>query len=164
MKGGDVILEEKCHVSFQKKHWEDFFVGEKIKTWAITVTETHLVNWAGVTMDYYPIHMDAEYAKKGHFGQRVAHGPLTFALSIGLLGSTGFLGDSVISWLGLQNMKIPAPVFIGDTISVMVEVIDKKETSNLARGVAIMRYTILNQEGKSVMVYDSVLLMKRIVS
>lgn len=156
-------MEGKCQVSFQKKHWEDFLVGEKIKTWSITVTEAHLVNWAGLTMDYYPIHMDAEYAKKGDFGKRVAHGPFTFALSIGLLGSTGFLGDSVIAWLGLQNMKIPAPVFIGDTISVNVEVIEKRETSNVNRGVAILRYTIVNQEGKSVMVYESILLMKRIV-
>lgn len=154
-------MEDNVKVSFQKKFWEDFSIGEKIKTWSITVTEAHLVNWAGLTMDYYPIHMDVEYAKKGHFGQRVVHGPLTFALSVGLLGSTGFLGDSVISWLGLQNMKIPAPVFIGDTINVNVEVIEKRETSKANKGLGILRYSIFNQEDKLVMVYENLLLMKR---
>ena len=155
-------MEGNCRLSFQKKYWEDFTIGEKIKTWAITVTEAHLVNWAGLTMDYFPIHMDSVYAKNNTtFGERVAHGPLTFALSIGLLGSTGFLGDSVIAWLGLQNMKIPAPVFIGDTIHVVVEVIKKKETSKPGRGVTTMTYTIANQKGETVMVYDNVLLMNR---
>ncbi len=145
----------------QQKCWEDFTVGEKIRTWSITVTETHLVNWAGLTMDFFPLHMDEEFAKKANFGRRVAHGPLTFALSIGLLGSTGFLGDSLIGWLGLENMRVPAPVFIGDTITVEVEVKEKRETRKAQNGVTIMRYTILNQKGVCVMEFDNLFLMRR---
>lgn len=156
-----MTLTDRCCKSFQEKYWDDFVLGEKVKTWSITMTESHLVNWAGLTMDFFPIHMDAEYAKKGPFGQRIVHGPLTFALSIGLLGSTGFLGDSVIAWLGLQNMKIQAPVLIGDTICVEVEVLEKRETSKIERGVSILKYTIINQESKTVMSYESMLLMKR---
>lgn len=145
----------------QQKFWEDFTVGEKIRTWSITVTETHLVNWAGLTMDFFPLHMDEEYAKKGNFGRRVAHGPLTFALSIGLLGSTGFLGDSIIGWLGLEKMRIPAPVFIGDTITLEAEVKEKRETKKPQNGVTIMHYTILNQKGACVMEFDNLFLMRR---
>ena len=47
-----------------EKHWEDFEVGERVESMAITVTETHVVNWAGLTMDFYPLHMDKEYAAK----------------------------------------------------------------------------------------------------
>jgi acyl dehydratase len=147
--------------TLEEKFWEDFSIGEKIRTWSITVTESHLVNWAGLTMDFYPLHMNKEWAKNTHFERRVAHGPLTFALSIGLLGSTGFLGDSVLGWLGLENMKIPAPVFIGDTITVEVEVKEKRETSKPEKGVTLMTYTILNQDGVKVMEYDNVFLMKR---
>ncbi len=154
-------MKDRQHKSFQEKYWEDFSVGETMTTWSITITETHLVNWAGLTMDFFPIHMDAEYASKFHFGQRVAHGPLTFALSIGLVGSTGFLGDGVIAWLGLQNMRIPAPVLIGDTITVTAEVSEKKETSKANKGVLVMRYRIVNQKGITVMEYDNLLLMKR---
>ncbi len=155
-------MDGNCRLSFVEKWWDDFTIGEKIKTWAITVTEAHLLNWAGLTMDYFPIHMDSVYAKNNTiFGERVAHGPLTFALSIGLLGSTGFLGDSVIAWLGLENMKVSAPVFIGDTIHVVVEVIKKKETSKPDKGVTTLTYTIVNQHDKTVMVYDNLLLMRR---
>lgn len=145
----------------QEKYWESFTIGEKIRTWSITVTETHLVNWAGLTMDFFPFHMDKEYAKKTHFGQRVAHGPLTFALSIGLLGSTGFLGDAIIAWLGLENMRIPAPVLIGDTITVEVEVKEKKETKKPQNGVTVMHYKILNQDNVCVMEFDNLFLMRR---
>ena len=46
------------------KYWEDFELGFSFKTPSITVTETHVVNWAGLTMDFYPLHMDREFAAK----------------------------------------------------------------------------------------------------
>jgi acyl dehydratase len=46
------------------KYWEDFKVGDEVTTSSITITDAHLVNWTGLTMDFYPLHMDEEYAKK----------------------------------------------------------------------------------------------------
>ena len=145
----------------EHKFWEDFSVGQKITTDSITITDAHLVNWAGLTMDFYALHMDEEYAKKTIFGQRIAHGPLTFALSIGLVGSTGILGDSLFGWIGIENMRVPAPVMIGDTLTVDAEVIKKKETKKSDRGITIFHYTIRNQKGVCVMEYDNVFMMKR---
>jgi len=138
----------------RNKYGDDFKVGDVYTTAAITVTETHLVNWAGLTMDYYPLHMDKEYAAKTQFGQRLVHGPLIFGLAVGLASKEGFAEDAVVAWLGADNMKMFAPVFIGDTIRLVVEVIDKKETSKPDKGIQVWRYTIKNQRDQDVMVFD----------
>jgi len=113
----------------QSKYGDDFNVGDVYTTASITVTETHLVNWAGLTMDFYPLHMDKEYAAKTEFGERLAHGPLIFGLAVGLVSMAGFGGDAAIAWLGVDNMKMLAPVKIGDTVRVIVEVTEKQKTS-----------------------------------
>ena len=56
------------------------------------MTETHVVNWAGLTGDFYPLHMDREYAAKTQFGERLVHGPFIFALAVGLVAQAGFAG------------------------------------------------------------------------
>ncbi len=136
------------------KYGDDFNVGDLYTTARITVTETHVVNWAGLTMDFYPLHMDKVYAEQTPFGERLVHGPLIFALAVGLVGSAGFAGDSAIAWLGADNMKMLAPVKIGDTVTVVVEVIDRQPTSKPEKGVQVWRYTVKNQHDESVMVFD----------
>jgi acyl dehydratase len=144
-----------------EKHWEDFEVGERVESMAITVTETHVVNWAGLTMDFYPLHMDKEYAAQTPFGERIVHGPLTFALAVGLMGMTGYAKDSVSAWLGVDNMRIPAPVKIGDTIRLRAEITEMRETKDPDQGFAAMRYEVLNQRDETVMTFDMKFLMHR---
>jgi len=91
-----------------QKYGNDFKIGETFTTQAITVTETHVVNWAGLTMDFYRIHMDKEFAAQTPFGERLVHGPLIFALAVGLVGISGYGGDSVIAWLGADKMRMTA--------------------------------------------------------
>jgi len=144
-----------------KKCWEDFNVGQRVKTASITITDAHLVQWAGLTMDFYPLHMDEEFAKKTVFGGRIAHGPLTFAMSVGLVGMTNIFEDSIVAWLGVENMRIPAPVRIGDTIFVEAAVKEKRDTKSSERGVTIFQYTIKNQKEMIVMQFDYLLMMHR---
>lgn len=138
----------------QQKYGDDFGVGEIYRTPSITVTETHVVNWAGLTGDFYPLHMDKVYAEKTQFGERIAHGPMVFALATGLVGLAGFGGDAPIAWLGVDNLRMRLPVRIGDTISVNVLIKDKKATSNPKKGVQTWEYTVLNQHGAAVMTFD----------
>jgi len=144
-----------------EKFWEDFSVGDKVSSMAITVTETHVVTWAGLTMDFYPLHMDKEYAERTPFKERIVHGPLTFAMAVGLMGMTGYAKDSVIAWLGVDNMRIPAPVKIGDTIRLHVEITELRETKNPDQGFALMRYEVVNQREEPVMTFDMKFLMHR---
>ncbi len=136
------------------KYGDDFNVGDIYHTAGITLTEAHLVNWAGLTMDFYPLHMDKEYAAKTPFGERLVHGPLIFALAVGLVGMAGFAGDSAIAWLGVDNMKMLGPVKLGDTVKVEVEVMDKQPTSKPERGIQVWKYTVKNQRDEAVMVLD----------
>ena len=76
----------------QKKYGDDFKVGELFETAAITLTEAHIVTWAGLTGDFYPLHMDREYAAKTQFGERLVHGPLIFGLAVGLVSLAGIGG------------------------------------------------------------------------
>ena len=136
------------------KYGDDFNVGDIYTTAAITVTETHVVNWAGLTMDFYPLHMDKEYAARTQFGERLVHGPLIFALAVGLVSSAGFAGDVAIAWLGVDSMKMLAPVKIGDTVRVIVEVKEKTKTRDPAKGIQVWQYTVKNQRDETVMVLD----------
>jgi acyl dehydratase len=143
------------------KFWEDFSLGNVIKTDAITVTETHVVNFASFTGDYYPLHMDEEYAKNTSFGSRIAHGPLIFSIAVGLVSKANIFGNSIIAFLGLNNMFLKAPVRFGDTIYVKAEVIDKRETSKREKGITVMKYTVFNQHDEIVLTTEMNFMMRR---
>ena len=138
----------------QKQYGDEFSIGDVYHTAAITITETHLVNWAGLTLDFYPLHMDKEYAAKTPFGERLAHGPLIFAIAVGLVSMSGIGGTAAIAWLGTDNMKMLKPVKIGDTVRVEVEVMEQRTTRKPEQGVQMWRYTVKNQRDEDVMVFD----------
>lgn len=138
----------------QKKYGDDFRTGDVHETAAITVTEAHVVSWAGLTGDFYPIHMDREFAAKSQFGERLVHGPLIFGLAVGLVSLSGYGGDAAIAWLGVDDMRMLRPVRIGDTVRVRVEVREQQATSNPRKGIQVWRYTVRNQRDEDVMVFD----------
>ena len=105
--------------------------------------------------DWLPIHVDAEAAASSRFGERIAHGPLTFSLALGLIVQTGAFGDAVVAWLGLGELRAAAPVRIGDTIRVVATVRDSERSSNPAYGKAWLHYSVTNQHGSEVMTFLS---------
>jgi 3-hydroxybutyryl-CoA dehydratase len=108
-----------------------------------TIAESDVYLFAGVTGDFNPMHVDAEFAKKTPFGARVAHGPLTFSLCAGLLGmELPGLGTVAVS----NQVDYLLPVYIGDTIGVRVEV----EALDPERNRATMAVTWRNQDGAEV--------------
>lgn len=145
----------------RNKYWDDFKAGDKLITNGLTVTETHMVNFACLTGDFLPLHMDEEYAKKTIFGGRIVHGPLTYCLAVGLVGLTNWYGDSIIGLLGVDKMRLPRPVKPGDTIHVNVEVISKKETSKPDRAVITLHYQVMNQKEEEVLSMDYSIMMHR---
>jgi itaconyl-CoA hydratase len=138
----------------RRKYGDDFQLGDRYETGGITVTEAHVVAWAGLTGDFYPLHVDREYAGKTQFGERLAHGPLIFALAVGLVGLAGFGGDAPIAWLGVDRLRMLRPVKIGDTVRVTVEIKEHQATSNPLKGIQVWRYTVRNQRAEDVMVFD----------
>ena len=138
----------------QKKYGDDFKVGDVFETAAITLTEAHIVTWAGLTGDFYPLHMDREYAAKTQFGERLVHGPLIFGLAVGPVSLAGIGGDAAIAWLGVDDLRMLKPVKLGDTVRVIVDVKAQQSTSNPRKGVQVWRYTVRNQRDEEVMAFD----------
>lgn len=141
-------------------YWEDMSVGETISGDAVSITESHLVIWAGLTFDNVPLHLNDEYAKATRFGARIAHGPLTLAMGLGLMTQTRFF-ENTIAWLGLDKVRALAPVFIGDTIRPVAKLITSRPTSKPGAGLWVLEYTISNQNRVSVMTFESSFLVTR---
>jgi len=114
-----------------------------------------------LTMDFYPLHMDAEYCAKTVFKERIAHGPLIFGMAVGMAGLAKVEGGSILAWMGVDQMRMKAPVKFGDTITVHIETVEKKETSKPSQGLQTWRYTVKNQRDEAVMVFDMKFLMRR---
>jgi acyl dehydratase len=117
------------------KNFDGYELGEDFYSPGRTVTETDVVNFAGLTGDWHYVHTDALAASKSQFGQRIAHGTLTFAIASGLMARMGIGSEHSIAFLAIRNWTFKAPVFLGDTIRVRVEVKDKHESRKLDRGV-----------------------------
>jgi acyl dehydratase len=147
-------------VALTERTWESFAVGDRVVSAGLTVTETHVVNWASLTGDWVPLHTDAEYAAATPFGERIAHGPLTLALALGLVTQTGAFGDSVVAWLGLDEVRLPGPVRFGDTIHAEVDVLESRPTKKADRGLTVLGYTVCNQRGEVVMTFRSSFLLR----
>ena len=132
-------------------YFEEFEVGLQILTAGRTVTESDVVTFAGLSGDYNQIHVDAEFARKGPFGQRVAHGLLVLSIASGLIMSTGVLEGTVMAFREIEGWKFSRPVFLGDTVSVQVEITETKPFPRLGGGVINIKLAVKNQHEDTVM-------------
>jgi acyl dehydratase len=142
-------------------YWEEWEVGKSFETAARTVTETDVVNFAGISGDYNPLHINEEYCKKTQFGTRIAHGPLVYAIAAGLLFQLHLYDDTLIAFLGFESLKFTKPVKIGDTIFARITVTEVTETSKPDRGVMKRQLHVINQHGEIVQDGIQAFLMKR---
>ena len=138
---------------------EDVKVGMTFETPGRTVTEADVVNFAALSGDYNPLHTDEEFAKKGRFGRRIAHGVLTLAILTGMWDRIGIIAGSVEAFYGIEGLKFTRPVFFGDTIHAQIKVVDKQERE--ASGMVTLSNEVLNQRGETVLVCDAKLIVRR---
>ena len=108
-----------------------------------TITEGDIMLYAGISGDFNPAHMDAESAKKGMFGQRIAHGMLSAGFISNVLGNQ-LPGPGTI-YMG-QELRFVKPVFIGDTVTATVTVKEKIEEKNRLK----LDTVVTNQRGEAV--------------
>jgi acyl dehydratase len=137
--------------AFQGMYFEDFEVGQQVRSPGRTITEADIVAFAGLSGDFNGIHTDSEYAQKTNFGQRVAHGLLGLAIASGLLVRTGVLEGTVIAFREIKEWKFSQPIFIGDTIHVLLEVVEKKALPRLGGGSLLLGINVQNQSDETVM-------------
>ncbi|MGQ0550423.1 MAG: MaoC/PaaZ C-terminal domain-containing protein [Armatimonadota bacterium] len=142
-------------------HFEDLAVGMRFDTPGRTITEADLVNFAGVSGDYNPLHTDEEFARTTLFGRRVAHGSLVLSLTAGLRQRTGVFEGTLLALLEIRSWRFLKPVFIGDTVRVTTTIQDVRETSNSERGVVVQHIDVVNQRGETVQQGELVSLIRR---
>lgn len=131
------------------KTFDEFNVGDSLVTTSRTLTQADITNFAQLSGDRNPIHTDADYGEKSDFGRNIAHGLLIQSIASGLAVQTGFLDGTLIAFRSL-SAKFSLPVFIDDTIYVKLEVTAKKKNRRINGGNIMLRYSVLNQEDKTV--------------
>lgn len=143
----------------QVRYFEDYQIGDGRKTLGRTITETDFVVHAGHSGDFFPHHMDAEFCKTTPFGQRIAHGTMVFTIGVGL---TATIINPVAVSYGYDRLRFVKPVFIGDTITSRVEIIETAPMDQRPGfGRVVERLTVTKQTGETVLVADHIYMVER---
>jgi 3-hydroxybutyryl-CoA dehydratase len=130
--------------------WEDLTEGDVAVSGGRTITETDVVNFAGLSGDFNWFHIDAVAAKESVFGQRVAHGALVLSIATGLQVGQMEPKIATAAFMGLKEWQFRGAVFFGETIRVKRTIGAKSEHKNPAQGFAIYEIEVLNQDDKVV--------------
>jgi len=143
----------------RERYFEDYVQGEARQSFGRTITEADIVIHAGHSGDFFPHHMDAEWCATQPFGQRIAHGTMTFAIGIGLTATE--INPRAFTY-GYERLRFPAPVHAGDTIRTTVTI---GPLSDDPKRPAYGRVTEIcetkNQKGQTVMYCEHILLAER---
>ncbi len=137
-------------MSFTASHlyFDDVEVGQEWESLGRTITQADIVNFAGLSGDFNPIHIDHEFARSSPFHQPIAHGLLVFAIASGL----GLYSPPMrtLAFLTIREWHFRGPIFIGDTIRVRTKVLEKEARARGRRGVLTWQRQLVNQAGKVV--------------
>ena len=148
-----------------KRYYEDMNVGDTEVSMGRTVTETDIVNFAGLRGDCNTLHADAEYAKGSIAGQRIAHGLLPLCICSGLYTRTAYnlsMLETLTAFTEIKNWKFKKPVLIGDTIHMKMEIVEKTDTKpGATSGKVVFHRSVINQRDEVVQEGDFVLLIKK---
>ena len=128
--------------------FEQIQVGDSFRSSRITVTESNIVAFAGLTGDFNPLHMDELAARENGFGCRIAHGMLGHSLSTGLRSA---IDDWDIAAFLETRRRFVAPILAGDTVGYVAEVLEcKPSRSGKPFGVVRVAVRLVNQDGVTV--------------
>ncbi|MCE2738938.1 MAG: MaoC family dehydratase N-terminal domain-containing protein [Rhodobacter sp.] len=143
-----------------KYFYDDLQVGAWFRTGRITVTESHIVAFAGISGDFFDVHMDDRFAREQGFAGRIAHGLLGLCLVDGLKNRAEAQLQAVAS-LGWKDWSFKAPIVAGDSIEATIRVAEMRLASSGNRGVVQLGFEVRNQDGLAVQSGRNVLLMRR---
>ena len=162
MSGESVKVGENRYRERFGRYFEDFKVGDVYEHRpGRTISEADNTWFTLLTMNTHPIHFDAEYAKHSEFGKPLVVSTLTLSILVGM--SVSDTSQKAIANLGWTDIKLPKPVFAGDTLYAESTVLDKRESkSRPDQGIVSIRTVGRNQRGEVVCEFDrTMLVMKR---
>ena len=143
------------------EYYEEYEVDAEYETASRTVTETDIVNFVNLFGFTEPLFINMEFVEKQSlFGGRIAPGAFTFSMSEGLMIQAG-LARGGLALLGIEELKVPAPLRCGDTVHVKIKVLAKRETSKPDRGVVTFDQQVLNSKGDVLLHYTVKRMIRR---
>jgi oxepin-CoA hydrolase/3-oxo-5,6-dehydrosuberyl-CoA semialdehyde dehydrogenase len=146
-----------------RKYFDDLSVGDALVTARRTVTEADIVNFAGISGDFFYAHMDDIAARDSLFEKRVAHGYFVLSAAAGLFVDPA--PGPVLANYGLESLRFVKPVYPGDTIQATLTVKQKTakepKPDQPPQGVVAWDVDVKNQTGESVAVYTILTLVRR---
>jgi acyl dehydratase len=142
-------------------YFEELLTDRNYATNRRTITETDHINFISSFGFFEPLFMDQAYVTtETPYGGRIVPGALTFSLSEGLTILSGILHGTGMAFLEVE-LKVLKPVFIGDTITVEITVLAKRETKKTDRGIVTFFHRVKNQDNISVMEYKIKRMIRR---
>lgn len=144
------------------RYFEDFEIGERFVSPAVTVTEAQILDFA-LTYDPQPFHLDKEAAARFPYGGLIASGFQTLALGFRMFYQANVINACSLGSPGMDELRWLAPVRPEDTLHTEAEVVSKRDSrSRPDRGTLHMAYEIKNQTGEAVMTFTAIhILLKR---
>lgn len=155
----DPAFDPSAYSLGENRYFEDFAVGERYPSPSRTVTDAQFLAFQAVSGDNHPIHYDREYCKARGHRDLLAHGYqvlIQTAAGAGMLPH--YMEDSLTAFLE-QSSKFLGPVYMGDTLFPMLEIVELIEQRTT--GVMVIRTTIHNQAGERVLEGEQKLLLKK---
>ena len=155
-KVGDKIYRETFG-----RYYEEFEVGDVYQHRpGRTITETENTWFTLLTMNTHPMHFDKEYAKHSEFGRCLVVSPFTVALIVGM--SVSDVSQKAIANLGWKEIKLTAPLFVGDTLYAQSEVMSKRESkSREDAGIVVVKSIGVNQDDTMVCEFERTMLIAK---
>jgi acyl dehydratase len=142
-------------------YWDDFKVGQVLRTPARTITSTDIVNFACLSGDFNEVHTNWEYCKTTPFGEPIAHGPLVYGIMGGLQYASGINDGTLLALLQVDKWRMLAPVKHGDTLHAEATVVEKNASSKPDRGVVKMARRFMRHDGTAVQEMEVTLMYRR---
>ncbi len=143
----------------QHTYFHQYTPGQSRTTHGRTITETDFVIHAGHSGDYFPHHTDEHWCKTQPFGQRIAHGTMTFTIGVGLTATD--LNPAAFTY-GYERLRFPKPVHIGDTLRTRVTITAcEPDPKRPNMGKVTEKLEVLNQLDQTVLACDHILLVQR---
>jgi itaconyl-CoA hydratase len=143
------------------RYFEDFEVGDIYQHRpGRTISEVDNTWFTLLTMNTHPLHFDVEYAKASEFGKPLVNSAFTVSLVVGM--SVSDVSQKAIANLGWKEIKLPAPVFVGDTLYGESQVLEKRESkSRPTAGIVTVRSWGKKSDGTVVCEFDRHMLIPK---
>lgn len=159
MRDGSIQVGPNRYRESFGRYYEDFVVGDVYEHRpGRTITENDNIWFTLLTMNTHPVHFDYEFARKTEFGKPLVASPLTVALMAGM--SVSDVSQKAVANLGWDNIRLPNPLFPGDTLYAESEVLEKRESaSRPEQGIVTVTTTGRNQHGTIVCTFNRTMLI-----